>query len=73
MIKDININNHPQRNFILGMVKEQLINRKRYVSMAVDNWKANKYNAESEFKKYNINYFKIECKLIERALANNAT
>jgi len=72
-MKDININNHPQRNFILGMGKEQLINRKRYVSMAVDNWKANKYNVDSEFQKYNINYFEIEHKLIECALANNAT
>ena len=66
--------NHPFKHHIIGEPKEQLINRRPYVLGAIEAWKENKYNATPDRVAYNINYFEVELKIIDKELSRfNAT
>jgi hypothetical protein len=60
--------NHPQINNIVGVTKEQLINRRPNVIMAINHWKS---HDDVTIKDYNINYFEVELSLIDKELAKH--
>lgn len=60
--------NHPYRHAIIGKPKEQLLNRRPYVLSAISAWKENRYNAAHDRVAYNINYFEVELKIIDKEL-----
>lgn len=60
--------NHPQINNIVGVPKEQLINRRPYVVMAIDHWES---CTDGIIKNYNLNYFEVELHLIDKELAKH--
>lgn len=66
--------NHPFKHDIIGKPKEQLLNRRPYVLGAIEAWRDNKYNATPNRVAYNINYFEVELKIIDKELSRlNAT
>jgi hypothetical protein len=71
----INKKNHPFKHDIIGKSKEQLLNRRSYVLGAISAWKENRYNSTPDRVAYNINYFEIELKIVDKELArfNNTT
>lgn len=62
-------NNHPSRHDIIGKSKEELLNRRRYVVLAIAVWKENLNDATPDRVAYNINYFEVELKIIDKELA----
>lgn len=60
---------HPYRYAIIGMPKEQLLNRRPYALSAISAWKENRYNATHDIVAYNINYFEVELRIIDKELA----
>lgn len=66
--------NHPFRYDIIGKPKEQLLNRRPYVLGAIAAWKENIYNATPDIVAYNINYFEVELRIVDKELSRfNAT
>ena len=61
-------NNHPHKHDIVGNSKEQLLNRRPYVLSAIAAWKENKYNATPDRVAYNVNYFEVELRIVDREL-----
>lgn len=60
---------HPYRHSIVGNSKEELLNRRSYVLSAISAWKENRYNATPDRVAYNINYFEVELKIVDKELA----
>lgn len=48
--------------------KEQLLNRKKYVEIAINFWSENKEQAPKDRVDYNLDYFKTEMDLINKRL-----
>lgn len=65
----INEKNHPFKHDIIGKPKEQLLNRRPYVLGAISAWKENRYNATSDRVAYNVNYFEVELRIVDKELA----
>lgn len=69
--------NHPFKHHIIGKPKEQLLNRRPYVLSAISSWKNNIYNSTPDRVTYNVNYFEVELRIIDKELvrfnANNET
>ena len=66
--------NHPFKHDIVGKPKEQLLTRRSYVLCAISAWKENRYNATPDRVVYNINYFEVELKIVDKELTRfNAT
>lgn len=59
---------HPMVNEINFLSKEQLLNRKKYVEIAINFWSENKEQAPKERVDYNLDYFKTEMNLINKRL-----
>jgi tRNA U34 5-carboxymethylaminomethyl modifying GTPase MnmE/TrmE len=59
---------HPMANEIKSLSNEQLINRRKYVEIAIDFWTENKEQAPQDRVDYNLNYFKTELNLINKRL-----
>lgn len=55
---------HPMANEIKSLSKEQLLNRKKYVEIAINFWSENKEQAPKDRVDYNLDYFKTEMYLI---------
>ena len=49
-------------------IKEELLNRMRYVKMAVDNWRKNVYHKPKKWAEEQQKYFEREAALIEKEL-----
>ena len=62
-------NNHPCRHDIIGKSKEALLNRRPYILIAISDWKENRYNATPDRVAYNINYFEVELKIVDKELS----
>lgn len=62
-------NNHPSRQYVIGQSKEILLNRRAYVVGAIEAWKKNWYNAAHDRVAYNINYFEVELKILDKELS----
>lgn len=66
--------NHPFQHDIIGKPKEQLLNRRPYVLGAISAWENNIYNSTPDRVAYNVNYFEVELKIVDKELARfNAT
>ena len=65
----INENNHPSRHDIIGKSKEDLLNRRRYVVLAIEVWKENLNDATPARVAYNVNYFETELQIIDKELS----
>ena len=59
---------HPMANEIKSLSKEQLLNRKKYVEVAINFWSENKEQAPKDIVDYNLDYFKTEMNLINKRL-----
>lgn len=59
---------HPMANEIKSLSKEQLLNRKKYVEIAINFWSENKEQSPKERVAYNLDYFKTEMNLINKRL-----
>ena len=59
---------HPMANEIKSLSKEQLLNRKKYVEIAINFWTENKEQAPKDRVDYNLYYFKKEMNLINKRL-----
>ena len=59
---------HPMANEIKSLSKEQLLNRKKYVEIAINFWSENKEQALKDRVDYNLDYFKTELNLINKRL-----
>ena len=59
---------HPMANEIKSLSKEQLLNRKKYVEIAINFWSENKEQAPKDRVDYNLDYFKTEMNLINKRL-----
>lgn len=59
---------HPMANEIKSLSKEQLLNRKKYVEIAIDFWSENKEQSPKDIVDCNLEYFKIELNLINKRL-----
>ena len=59
---------HPMANEIKSLSKEQLLNRKKYVEIAINFWSENKEQAPKDRVDYNLDYFKTELNLINKSL-----
>ena len=55
-------------NLIKSLSKEQLLNRKKYVEIALNFWTENKEQAPKDRVDYNLYYFKKEMNLINKRL-----
>ena len=55
-------------NEINFLSKEQLLNRKKYVEIAIIFWSENKEQAPKDRVDYNLDYFKTEMYLINKRL-----
>ena len=62
-------NNHPSRHDIIGKRKEELLNRRRYVVLAIEVWRENRLDVAPDRVAYNLNYFEVELKIIDKELA----
>lgn len=60
--------NFPFKHDIIGKSKESLLYRRPYTEYAVECWKKNKYNETPEEVAYNVNYFEVELKIINKEL-----
>lgn len=67
--KELTANNHPCRNDVIGKSKEELLNRRRYVVLAIAVWKENLNDATPARVAYNLNYFEVELKIIDKELS----
>ena len=56
-------------NNIIGKSKEELLNRRPYILIAISAWKENRYNATPDRVAYNINYFEAELIIVDEELA----
>lgn len=65
------LENHPQRQNIIGIRNKSLTIRKGYVDFAIWAWKQNLYKASESEQTKNINYFTVELELINRELLKN--
>lgn len=59
---------HPMANETKSLSKEQLLNRKKYVEIAINFWSENKEQAPKDRVDYNLDYFKTEMNLINKRL-----
>lgn len=59
---------HPMANEIKSLSREQLINRRKYVEIAIDFWTENKEQAPKDRIDYNLDYFTTELNLINKRL-----
>lgn len=59
---------HPMANEIKYLSKEQLLNRKKYVEIAINFWSENKEQAPKDRVDYNMEYFTTELNLINKRL-----
>lgn len=59
---------HPMANEIKSLSKEQLLNRIKYVEIAINFWSENKEQAPKDRVDYNLDYFKTEMDLINKRL-----
>lgn len=59
---------HPMANEIKSLSKEQLLNRKKYVEIAINFWSENKEQAPKDRVDYNLDYFKTEMNFINKRL-----
>jgi len=55
-------------NLIKSLSKEQLLNRKKYVEIAINFWSENKEQAPKDRVDYNMEYFTTELNLINKRL-----
>ena len=62
------LENHPQRQIIIGLRTKSLTIRKGYVDFAIWAWKQNLYKVSENEQDKNINYFTIEMQLINNEL-----
>jgi hypothetical protein len=60
--------NHPMKNEINSLSKEQLLNRRKYVDIAINFWSDNKENAPKDIVDFNLDYFTTELNLINKKL-----
>jgi len=60
--------NHPMKNEINSLSKGQLLNRRKYVEIAINFWTENKENAPQDRVDYNLDYFTTELNLINKKL-----
>ena len=68
-METIKENNHPYLHDIIGKSKEELLNRRRYVVLAIEVWRENRLDATPDRVAYNINYFETELQIIDKELA----
>lgn len=61
--------NHPFKHDIIGKPKEMLLNRRPYVLGAISAWKENRYNATPDRVAYNVNYFEVELRIVDKEIA----
>ena len=59
---------HPMANEIKSLSTEQLINRRKYVEIAIDFWTENKEQAPKDRVDYNLDYFTTELNLINKRI-----
>lgn len=59
---------HPVANEIKSLSREQLINRRKYVEIAINFWTENKEQAPKDRVDYNLDYFTTELNLINKRL-----
>jgi hypothetical protein len=60
--------NHPMKNEINFLSREQLFNRRKYVDIAISFWVENKENAPKDRVDFNLDYFTTELNLINKKL-----
>ena len=65
------LENHPQRQNIIGLKTKSLTIRKGYVDFAIWAWEQNLYKASESEQNKNINYFTIEMQLINNELSKH--
>ncbi len=56
------------KNEINSLSKEQLLNRRKYVDIAINFWSDNKENAPKDRVDFNLDYFTTELNLINKKL-----